>query len=410
MFGLNSECSQQDDAFAQVPGHEVVQGRAPQAGGGYVRAETPRMFPVRVLALSASLLALALPAGANAASTSFGLKALGAPRGYFVLSGAPGASVRGQIRVVNAGHQTGTVRLLAADATTGRTTGVVYETKGVKAAGTWLAMDRDSVQLAPGRSAVVGFTVHVPSDAGAGDHLGGIVAEPVATRAATPTSKAKHSFHVNVVEQSIVAVQVTVPGPASEELKLTSIRSGGDPGFQTLLVGITNPGQRLVKGSGVVKVLDRSGATLRRQSFAVDTFVPGTKIEDPIVVRGKVLPAGRYEASVIIRWAGGHSTTLHAPFTVDNKQLRQVYGSKGLPSLGGGSGGKGTNMLAIVLGGLLVLLLGIGGTALWFRRRTRELELRHAPRDDGDARFAVTDRRPSPGGEPVGVAPEHDQP
>jgi len=349
------------------------------------------MFPTRVTAFLALTAGLALPAGAGAASTSFGLKALGASRGYFVYSAGGGSDVRGKVRVVNAGHATGTVNLLPADASTGRTTGVVYGTHGVKGVGTWVALDRSSVTLAPGASAVVGFTVHVPAGVTPGDHLGGIVAEPAQPRRTAATSSAKHSFHVNVVEQSIVAVQVVAPGNAPSALKLTGIHAGGNPGFQTLLVGIRNPGARLIKGSGVVKVLDKAGNTLRRQSFNVDTFVPGTQVDDPVVVRGKILPAGTYQASVIIRWAGGHSTTLHAPFTVDSKQLKQVYGSKGLPNLAGGGKKSGGSTIVIIGGGALLLILGIGGTAMYFRRRTRELERRFTR----DAEPRTDDQRPA---------------
>ena len=361
------------------------------AGTPDVRAETSGMFPTRVTAFLALACAVALPASAGAAGPSFGLKALGASRGYFVYSAAGGSTIHGKVRVVNAGHATGTVDLLPADATTGRTTGVVYGTRGVKGVGAWVRLDRSSVTLAPGASAVVGFTVQVPSGVAPGDHLGGIVAEPAQPTRTAAKSSAKHSFHVNVVEQSIVAVQVVAPGSATSALKLTHIRAGGNPGFQTLLLGIANPGQRLIKGSGVVKVLDASGRTLRRQSFGVDTFVPGTQVDDPIVVRGKVLPPGHYQASAIIRWSGGHSTTLHAPFAVDTKQLKQVYGSKGLPSLaGGGKKSGGSSTILIIGGGVLLLLLGIGGTALYFRRRTAELERRFTR--DGEIR--ASDRRP----------------
>jgi hypothetical protein len=397
VFGLFSVCSQKDDGFAQVRDGEVAQGGDHPAGTSRVRAETPRMFPTRLTALLALAGALAVPASAGASGPSFGLKALGAPRGYFVYSAGGGSAVQGKVRVVNAGHATGTVNLLAADAATGRTTGVVYGTHAVKDLGTWLRLDRSSLTLAPGASAVVGFTVQVPAGVTPGDHLGGIVAEPAQAAQAAKASSAKHSFHVNVVEQSIVAVQVVAPGAATSALKLTSIHAGGNPGFQTLLVGIANPGQRLVHGSGVVKVLDASGATLRRQSFNVDTFVPGTQVEDPIVVRGKILPAGHYQASVIIRWAGGHSTTLHAPFAVDSKQLKQVYGSKGLPNLAGGGKKSGSSPILIIGGGALLLLVGVGGTALYFRRRTRELERRFTK----DTDIRAEDRRPARDREPV---------
>lgn len=410
MFGLGLTDSEDPRSGCATSRH----GSCAKAGAGRRRqrsdAETATMFPFRATALLAPVLTLAAlaPAASGAAVPSFGLKALGAPKGYFVVSAAPGSVVRERVRVVNAGRVAGVALLRAADAQTGRTTGAVYETKRLHATGTWLALDRDRVTLRPGESTVVGITVRVPAGAEVGDHLGGIVAQPEAESAAAAANGAKHSFRVKVVEQSIVAVQVVVPGPARQELKLTSVAAGGDPGFQTLRIGIANPGRRLVKGSGVVKVLDGNGNTLRRQSFPVDTFVPGTEVEDPVVVRGKILPQGRYNASVIIRWAGGRSTTLHAPFTVSDGQLKQVYGSKGLPNLqGAGRGQGGGPSIALLGGGALILLLGgVGGTALYFRRRTRELAARFSPPEADGAAVRVEDHRTPPAPDTVAASAE----
>jgi hypothetical protein len=336
-------------------------------------------MPFRALALSGALIGLLLPAGAGASpgASDFGLKALGAPRGYFVLPGGPGAVLHGSVRVVDAGRTAGAVLLRAADATTGQTTGVVYDTRNLHTVGTWLTIDRQSLTLDAGRSAVVHFTVRVAADAAPGDHLGGIVAVPATARAPARGGDAKHSFRVSVVEQSIVAVQVVVPGAARSQLALGGVRAAANPGFQTLLIGLRNAGARLTGGKGTVRVLDAAGATIRHRDFAVDTMVPGTAVADPVVLPGRPLPAGRYSAVVALSWAGGH-TALRAPFTVSLRQLRQVYGSRGLPGLGGrASAGSGPGPLLIGGGVLLLALLAAAGAAaLHFRRRTRELAAR----------------------------------
>ena len=361
-------------------------------------------MPLRASALCLVIVGLALPGpalGAPAPASTFGLKALGASRGYFVLAGGPGEVLHGRVRVVNAGRETGAVLLQPADATTGQTTGVVYDTRGLHDVGTWVTLERRRLTLPAGGSADVGFAVHVAPDAAPGDHLGGVVAVPAAGPAATRAADAKHSFQVRVVEQSIVAVQVTVPGAARRRLALTGVRAAANPGFQTLLVGLRNTGGRLTGGTGAVRVLDGTGATIRHRAFTVDTMVPGTGVDDPLVLRGPPLRAGRYVALVALRWTGGQ-TSLRAPFTVSRRQLRQVYGSRGLPALGGpGSNGSGAGVL-LIGGGVLVLLLlgGAGAAVLHFRRRTRELSARLArqapPAPAREAHAPATDGHPNP--------------
>lgn len=356
-----------------------------------------RTMHLRASALFLAVVGLAVPGaalGAAAPASTFGLKALGASHGYFMLRGRPGEVLHGRVRVVNAGRATGAVLLQAADATTGQTTGVVYDTRSLHAAGTWVTLDRRRLSLPAGHSAVVGFAVHVAPDAAPGDHLGGIVAVPATGPAPAPSGDAKHAFQVRVVEQSIVAVEVAVPGAASRQLALTGVRAAANPGFQTLLVGLRNTGGRLLHGKGTVRVLDGGGATIRHRGFIVDTMVPGTGVDDPLVLRGPPLRPGQYVAVLEARWAGGQ-TTLRAPFTVSLRQLRQVYGSRGLPALGArGSTGSGPGGL-LIAGGVLALLLlsGAGAAVLHFRRRTRELSARLARQAQP---APTTDGRPDP--------------
>ena len=89
--------------------------------------------------------------------------------GYFVYPVAPGKTVKGAVIVSNTGTKTGTVRLYAADASTGATTGTVYLTDAHPfRAGSWIALSSSRLTLAPGRFKRVPFTVRVPSDADEG--------------------------------------------------------------------------------------------------------------------------------------------------------------------------------------------------------------------------------------------------
>src|SRR3954452_16327254 len=135
-----------------------------------------RRLPAIVL-----LLVLALPPLAQAATKQpvFGLRAGGNPKvGYFVYRATPGATRSGAVIVSNSGTAAGTVKLFAADATTGRTTGTVYLTDAKpKSAGAWVTLASKSVSLRPGASKRVTFTVRVPTGQKPGQWVAGIVAE-----------------------------------------------------------------------------------------------------------------------------------------------------------------------------------------------------------------------------------------
>ncbi|MFL5846096.1 MAG: hypothetical protein ACJ762_15515 [Solirubrobacteraceae bacterium] len=327
----------------------------------------------------ATLLVLCCASSASAAENgpSFALKALGASeKGYFVFDGTPGGTVEGTLLIVNAGQKAGTARLDVVDATTGATSGAVYETVGEPSddVGAWLRLDRSEVTLGPGESARVGFTASVPADARRGEHLGGIVAAPVATAAGADQADGDNrSFKVSVVNQSIVAVQVNLPGPARQVLKVRDVRAGGQPGYQTLVLALSNPGERMVRGTGSVEVL-RGDEVVSRQRFSIDTFLPRTRIDYPLVVRGKALLPGDYRARVTLDWGTGVE---HAelPFALSRKNIEQAFGSEGLAKLPDGAGEKGgSSLLLPIIAAVLALLLGVGASLLYFRRHTRRLE------------------------------------
>jgi hypothetical protein len=354
--------------------------------------------------LVAALLAtLALPAAAAAEAPVFAIKPVGhAELGYYRFSAAPGQEVTGRVRVVNVGGVAGTVELAAVDATTGATTGAVYETigDGSRDVGAWIALRSSRVTLAPGADAVVGFSVTVPAAARAGEHLGGLVARPVAGPVGGARGKGERSFSVDVVDQSILGVQVDLPGAARQILKVRGVEAGGNPGYQTLRIALSNPGEKMVKGSGTVIVSRAGGEEVARQEFAIDTFLPRTRIDYPLVVRGDALLPADYRAEVLLRWDGDHRSSVALPFSVSRQNIEQAYGSAGVAKLPDATPGDGLPVALLAGAALLLLLAAIGGMALWMRRRTRELEARilaaavAVPEPDGELR--VSDAREQP--------------
>src|SRR5580765_4550247 len=185
------------------------------------------------------LLSFVLPAVAAAATAGpvFGLRAVGNPkRGYFIYNLAPGATRTGAVIVSNTGNRAGTVKLYSADGSTGQTTGTVYLTDSKPVhAGAWVKLAQPSVRLAPGEIKNVRFTVRVPpSHVNPGQWVAGIVAE-TATSAKTKRSTRKAGVQIRIRNQTIIAVQVNVPGPLNAAFTIGGAKIGGQRGFQQVL-------------------------------------------------------------------------------------------------------------------------------------------------------------------------------
>jgi LPXTG-motif cell wall-anchored protein len=340
------------------------------------------------------LMSFVLPPVAAAATGGpvFGLRAVGNPkRGYFIYEIAPGAAHTGAVIVSNTGNRTGTVKLFSADGSTGQTTGTVYltDSKPVRA-GAWLKLAQPSVKLAPGEIKRVPFTVRVPSShVGPGQWVAGIVAETSAS-AKTKRSTRKAGVQIRIRNQTIVAVQVNVPGQLSAAFTIGGVKPGGQRGFQQVLVHFSNDGNMLVKPTGSVTIL-QGGKAIEQLPFKMDTFLPQTSIDYPVLLK-KALAAGEYQTKVSLSYptpAGGRKTITASPtLKISDENVKQVFTSAApqKPPVGSGATDAGSSTPWALIGGIaaamLLLLL-----VLWLllRRRRRgddddELEVDEPPR------------------------------
>ena len=293
--------------------------------------------------------------------------------GYFIFNSSPGSVIHGEVRVVNVSAVAGQAKLYAVDATTGQTSGAVYQSQGAprRGVGSWIKLAASTVALGPHQGARVAFSVQVPAGAGAGQHLGGLVVAPIKPTATSTAKRGSHTFHVNIEEIAIVAVQVNLPGALVKKIGITGVRPSGRPGYQTLLIGLSNVGNSLVKGSGRIQV-SRGGRSVLAQSFPLDTMVPQTSIEYPIYVRGARLGPGQYTATITLPYQGGHVAHGTFLFTISSQHVRKTYGStvpSNAPS-GVSRGGSSVPAWAIALGALALVAASVGGSALFFRRRS----------------------------------------
>jgi hypothetical protein len=291
---------------------------------------------------------------------------------YFIFHTSPGGVVSGQVRIVNVSASAGQVALYPVDATTGQTSGAVYlsaqaQRRGV---GRWLSLSTSILTLGARQHRVVSFSVRVPPGSSAGQHLGGLVAAPLKPQSTRATTRGRNTFHVNIQEISIVAVQVDLPGPARQQMVISDLVASGRPGYQTLLIGLGNTGNTLVKGTGRITVSRAGGGRVLQRSFPLDTFVPQTRIAFPVYVRGPRLPAGSYVAEVVITYGSGHRVSRTFRFAISTHQVRQTYGTTGTSnSTGASSSGSSIPVWVLVLGAVLLVGGSVGGSSLYFRRR-----------------------------------------
>jgi WxL Interacting Protein, peptidoglycan binding domain len=322
----------------------------------------------------------ALPGGALAARSpaSFALQpdtydpALPATKSYFIVAASPGAVVKDRVRVVNAGKSAGTAFLYAVDATTGQTSGAVYRSRQApkRDVGAWIDLGRSKVTLGAGASALVPFTIRVPATARPGDHLGGIVAE----NAALTDAKSGGALQITIRHLTIDAVEVQVPGHVSSGLAVTKVSAGGGHGYQYVYVHLRNTGTVMVKPVGSLLVRDAGGHAVARQTLRLDTLVPGTAIDYPVLLPGKVLRPGRYTARVVLSSGKGRvlgyrkaepapvALTRTFAFTVSASDQKTVYSGAApvTPPPAAAAGTKnhaGTGLVVPVLAGLAVLCL-----------------------------------------------------
>lgn len=345
----------------------------------------------RLIAIALAGLVLAPVASAATKGPVFGLRAVGNPkRGYFIYPLAPGGTKRGAVIVSNTGTASGTVKLFPADATTGKTSGTVYLTdqKPVRA-GAWITLDETQLTLAPGAHKQVGFTVSVPQGVQPGQWVGGVVAETT-HQLTGPKSKQKANVQIRIRDLTIVAVQVDVPGPPVIAFKVGAVKTGGQRGFQQVITYMQNDGNVLVKPLGTVTIIGSAGQKLQTLNFTMDTFLPHTAIDYPVLLK-KALAPGSYTAVVHVTVPGltgvkGTRLSVTRPLAVSKQDVQQVFTSAaptqtppgGAPVASTSSGKHSWPLIGLIAGVVLLLLAAL----LWriFRRRPARPSAPPAPR------------------------------
>ena len=330
----------------------------------------------------------AATAAAGTGGASFALKpvtydpALSVTKSYFILQVRPGAVVRDRIRIVNTGGRTGTAYLYPVDATTGQTSGAVYLSRQSprRDVGGWIRLARNRVTLAPGANAIVRFTIRVPRVIRPGDHLGGIVAE----NSAVTKSSGHGALQIRIKHLTIDAVELQLPGRVVGRADVTGVKAGGEHGYQYVYLHLLNTGTIMIKPAGSLSIMNAAGRPVAQRTLQLDTFLPGTSIDYPVLLPQQAFSPGRYSATVNLHSSRnrvlGYRKAKPAPFdatrtftfAVSASEQTKVYsGTAALvpPASAQRHSGSKRNLAALALVAVLALL-GLGAV-VWLLRRRR---------------------------------------
>jgi hypothetical protein len=284
---------------------------------------------------------------------------------YFKLSIGTGHLARaGTIGLRN---PTGKRLLVVVDPVAGKTIDTLGSTYGLPGSGrggpaSWLRLGRRRVTLAPGATAVVPISVHVPHNAGPGDYLAGVAVEQLGQHA-------QSAIHGGVSTASVVryaiGVETSIPGPRRPLIQFTGARLTHQPAGASFRLEARNPGNVILQNVAGRALITRGSRVVARAPLGPGTFVTGTSIAYPILTAHERPREGTvYRVRAYLRYAGGTArldTLVH--FGRAAALSQQIYGG---PRAGTSSGLPGWLVAA-----LAVLAVALGSLAVGYLFLTR---------------------------------------
>ncbi|MDF2990941.1 MAG: hypothetical protein K0S37_1455 [Microbacterium sp.] len=232
------------------------------------------------LVLSSTPLAAMAADGGVAWSVQTADNANGTGRANFSYDVEPGAVVSDTMIVVNTGTEPLPLSVYAADAFTAPSGDIDVLVDGTPStgAGTWVAVPPTTLELAPGESADVAFTITVPADARPGDHSAGLV---------TSLTSSDASSSLSVDRRLGTRINLRVAGdlvPAAEISGVTATYTGSwnpfESGRLTLRYTLDNTGNTRLTGRETTTTTGVAGLLSTTTPPAqVAEIIPGSTIE-----------------------------------------------------------------------------------------------------------------------------------
>jgi archaellum component FlaG (FlaF/FlaG flagellin family) len=224
----------------------------------------------------------------------------GTGRGNFSYDAAPGTVIRDAMRVVNTGTVALALAVYAADAftTPAGQIDVLVDGTPSTGAGTWVSVEPTALDLAPGESADVGFTVTVPADARPGDHAAGLVTSLTSEDAATALS---------VDRRLGTRITVRVAGELVPSASVAEVTAAYAPSWNPFAPGTLTVSYAL-ENSGNTRVTAVESVAVAGPAGLFAAAAPSTQLAE--VIPGSVVEVSRDVPALSLGWLEGTITVL----------------------------------------------------------------------------------------------------
>lgn len=206
-----------------------------------------------------------------------------AGRANFVIDADPGDTVRDSLVVENLGSVELVLGVYASDAfnTTDGELDLLPADEEPVDVGSWVAFEQPSVTVPAGGTVEVPFTVAVPEDAPAGDHVGGVLTS------LTITEPDAQGNRVRIERRLGTRLYLRVSGELEPALTFTSLEVDHSPSWNPFAAGsmrvryrVENTGNVRLRATRAVRVEGAMGLTDRQVEAAdLPELLPGGSLE-----------------------------------------------------------------------------------------------------------------------------------
>lgn len=254
------------------------------------------LTPILTLAVSAALaLGGASAALAQEAPVKLSISPVGVAGSYFQLTLSPGETRELAVLIGNHGTAPVRARTYPADVYTIINGGFGARLSGEPTSGAtqWVRYPSDVLSIDPGTGVRRTFTLTVPTDAVAGEHITSLVVQnddPVTTGT---------GIAIRQVVRQAIAIAITVPGPLVPGLRIGAARHADVAGKSILGVEVENTGNVRLRPVAELTLSDATGKVVSTASVAMDSFYAGTStlVELPLAA---LLRPGEYRIALTL--------------------------------------------------------------------------------------------------------------
>lgn len=262
-------------------------------------------------------------------------------KAWFIYSLEPGEVKIGKVNVVNTSHEAVAARLYPVDAVTTADGAFAPEAedKGRIGVGAWVSLEASELSIEPGETKTVDFTMRVPNDAKAGDHMGALIVQSKAPQEEMSGSGLRIATRVGA------RMYVTVRGEIAKELAFDEFTYVIEGGAATFYTAFSNKGNVSIRLKGVIEIEDFLGRSVGIAHIPEREVFPQKKIVIPVEWRLENLAEENLKARAIVTYDADQSLVRELVFFIPS--LKKFFILAAVSSLG--FGGSMSIVISVIL-------------------------------------------------------------